>query len=392
MKIFYKQVEAIFDELVAIRRRIHQNPELGLELPNTIKTITKELDLYNIEYEIIENCGILAHVGKNTGKTIMLRADMDALPMAEETNLSFKSQNENVMHSCGHDIHATMLLGAAIILKQNEDQLNGYVKLLFQPDEEGLKGARLMIKSKVLENPRVDAVLGIHVVPGQFLDTGTILGESGAIMAGSTSFDIKLTGKGGHGSSPENTIDPIYAAVQIYQGISSIKTREIDAQEPLVLTIGEFSFGKANNVIPHSGSLAGTIRFFHRETGEFALRRVEEIATSIAQGLRVEVDFKSGVFLPPVVNDEQLTEQLLPYIKEEIGEEKVKDFNFKFMSSEDFAFYGEVVPTLYLNIGAGSKKDGYEFSLHHHKTLFDENVIKDGISSLVASVFGYLNN
>lgn len=392
MKKFYKQVEDIFDKLVTIRRKIHQNPELGLELPNTIKTITKQLDLHNIEYEIIENCGILAHVGKDTGKTIMLRADMDALPMAEESDLPFKSQNENVMHSCGHDIHAAMLLGAAILLKQNEGKLNGYVKLLFQPDEEGLEGAKLMIKSKVLENPPVDVALGIHVVPGQFLDSGTIMGQSGVIMAGSTSFDIKITGKGGHGSAPENAIDPIYAAVQIYQGISSIKTREIDAQKPIVLTIGEFSFGKANNVIPQSGNLSGTIRFFDSETGKFALRRVEEIATSIAQGLRVKVDFKPGVFIQPVINDEKLTKQLLPYIKEEIGEEKVKDFNFKFMSSEDFSFYGEVVPTLYLNIGAGLKKDGYEFSLHHPKVLFDENVIKDGASSLVSAVFGYLNN
>lgn len=390
MKIFYKQVENIFDDLVAIRRTIHQNPELGLELPNTIKTVTEVLDGHNIEYEIIEECGILAHVGKGTEKTIMLRADMDALPMEEETDLYFKSQNANVMHSCGHDIHTTMLLGAAIILKQNEDKLNGFVKLLFQPDEEGLKGAKLMIKSKVLENPPVDAVLGMHVVPDQTLDTGTIIGQSGAIMAGSTSFEIKLIGKGGHGSAPENAIDPIYAAVQIYQGISSIKTREIDAQKPLVLTIGKFSFGEANNVIPNSGSIAGTIRFFDREIGEIALRRVEEITTSIAQGLRVEVDFKSGVFLPPVINDEQLTKQLLPYIKEEIGEEKVKDFGIKIMSSEDFSFYGEIVPTLYLNMGAGLKKDGYEFSLHHPKALFDENVIKYGVSSLVSAVFGYL--
>lgn len=200
---------------------------------------------------------------------------------------------------------------------------------------------------------------------------------------------LKLQVKGGHGSAPENAIDPIYAAVQMYQGITSIKMREVSAQEPLVMTIGEFSFGKTCNVIPQSGRISGTIRFFNSEIGEYAVRRVEEIVMSIASALKVEADFKKGVFLPPVINDDQLTQKLLSSIKAEIGEEKVRDYQHKFMSSEDFAFYSALAPAVYLNIGAGSKEAGYDYSLHHPKVLFDENVIRYGLASLVSAAVGF---
>jgi len=386
---FDQEIEALFDTLVDIRRRLHQYPELGTELPQTIKTITGVLDQYDIPYEVIENCGILACVGPADGRAIMLRADMDALPIDEATNLAFKSQLENKMHACGHDLHSAMLLGAGILLKRHEDLLNGCVKLLFQPDEEGLGGAKRMIYAKVMEQPKVEAVVGLHVVPGLFLETGDIIGQSGPVMAGSIPFEVEISGKGGHGSAPENAIDPIYAAVQMYQGITSIKMREVSAQEPLVMTIGEFSFGKTCNVIPQSGRISGTIRFFKSEIGEYAVRRVEEIVMSIASALKVEADFKKGVYLPPVINDDQLTQKLLSSIKAEIGEEKVRDYQHKFMSSEDFAFYGALAPAVFLNIGAGSKEVGYEYSLHHPKVLFDENVIRYGVASLVSAAFGF---
>lgn len=386
---FEKDIELIYDELVEVRRKLHQYPELGCELPVTIKTITGVLKRHQIHYEIVEDCGILAKVGPDSSRAVMLRADMDALPIHEETDLTFKSQIENKMHACGHDLHVAMLLGAGILLKKHEDELDGCVKLLFQPDEEGLKGAKLMIDAKVLENPKTEAIIGVHVLPGQFLETGDIIGQSGPVMAGSIPFEIQITGKGGHGSAPENTIDPIYAAVQMYQGITSVKMREISAQEPLVMTVGEFAFGKTSNVIPQSGRISGTIRFFKNEIGEYAVKRVEEIVMALATALRVEVDFKAGVFLPPVVNDDWLTQKLLPYIEAEIGEGRVADYNHKFMSSEDFAFYGALVPSMYLNMGAGSKQAGYEYSLHHPKVRFDENVIRYGVAGLVGAALGF---
>lgn len=193
---FDQEIEALFNTLVDIRRKLHQYPELGTALPQTIKTITGVLDQYDIPYEVIENCGILACVGPTDGRATMLRADMDALPIDEATNLAFKSQLENKMHACGHDLHSAMLLGAGILLKRHEDLLNGCVKLLFQPDEEGLGGAKRMIYAKVMEQPKVEAVVGLHVVPGLFLETGDIIGQSGPVMAGSIPFEVEITGKG----------------------------------------------------------------------------------------------------------------------------------------------------------------------------------------------------
>ncbi|SCZ82054.1 M20 metallopeptidase family protein [Acidaminobacter hydrogenoformans] len=209
-------------------------------------------------------------------------------------------------------------------------------------------------------------------------------------MAGSIPFEIQIAGKGGHGSAPENAIDPIYAAVQIYQALQSVKMREISAQEPMVMTIGEFAFGKTCNVIPQSGQMSGTIRFFKKEVGAYAIQRIEEIVTALAAALRVEATFITGVFLPPVINDASLTQKLLPSIQAELGEDKVRDYQHKFMSSEDFAFYGEAVPVLYLNMGAGSKAAGYDCSLHHPKVEFDENAMKFGVAALVSAALGFL--
>ncbi|MBS4026523.1 MAG: amidohydrolase, partial [Clostridia bacterium] len=313
-----KEIEA---EIIQYRRFLHENPELHLDLPITTAYVKERLTEMGYEPVDCGKSGIVVVVGKGEGKVFMIRGDMDALPVKEEADLTFKSNNEN-MHACGHDLHTAMLLGAAKVLKKLESDIPGKIKLMFQPGEETLSGAKEMIENGLLENPKVDAALMIHAMTGFPVPEGKLVySEQGAVTAASDTFEIVVQGKGGHGAMPDTTIDPINVAVHIHQMLQSINSREISPSDTAVLTIGSLKAGDAANVIPDKAILLGTIRTFSEKTREFIKDRLVNISINTALGLRAkaEVNFLRGC--PSVVGDEDLSQKIKEYLKEIFKEE-----------------------------------------------------------------------
>lgn len=394
MKTYLEDALKIKDDIVGIRRKIHQNPEVGRELPKTKAIIIETLKSYGIEPKDIIESGVTATIGKPGGKTILLRADMDALPMPEyNEDLEFRSQEENKMHACGHDIHTSMLLGTAKILKERESELEGQVKFMFQPDEEGLSGAKAMIEEGILENPKVDVAMGMHVFPGFFdVPAGSMLITPGPIMAGQIRFRINVIGVGCHGALPETGVDPINIGVQIYNAITTIKMREIPAMDPCVITIGQFEFGSTGNIIPDTGVIEGSIRFMKNEVGDLAYKRIGEISNSIAKVMGGTAEVSMPTYAPSCTNDPALTNEIKGYIEETIGADMILPFEFQVMGSEDFAFISNKVPSVFVALATGSPKEGYKYPVHNPNVRFDEDAIPYGISAYVASAINWLKN
>ncbi|MGM9973585.1 MAG: M20 family metallopeptidase, partial [Clostridiaceae bacterium] len=355
MNKILESATAMKEELIKIRREIHQNPEVGDRLPKTTEYVMNKLKEFGYEPKEICESGIVALVGKEGAeKTFLLRADMDALPVEEQTNYPFKSTNGN-MHACGHDLHTTMLLGAAKLLKQYESELDGTVKLVFQPNEEGFKGAKLMLESGVLENPKVDAAMALHVHSGT--PTNTVMYGLGTTIAGCTIFRITVKGVGCHGAMPETGVDPINIAAHIYLSMQEIISREISAMKSAVITLGKFQAGNTHNVIPDEAVLEGTIRYLSVDIGDFIYKRLEEIVVSTAKLFRGEGIIEIVSSVPPLKNDITLANNLSSYVKEIVGEKSVFSFEGGGMGSEDFASYGYKVPSVYYLLGAGSKEE-----------------------------------
>ncbi|MBU5419492.1 amidohydrolase [Acetanaerobacterium sp. MSJ-12] len=357
------------DQMVADRRYLHQNPELGFELPLTAAYVKKRLTEMGYEVEDICPSGFVAMAGKKTdGKVLLVRADMDALPMAEETDEPFKSQN-GAMHSCGHDIHTATLLGAAQLLKEHEDELEGRVKLCFQPAEEPIKGAVEMIEKGVLENPHVDAVFGTHTsIP---MKAGAVRLLEGPILASSDIFKVTIHGEGSHGSMPETGVDPVNVAAHVVIALQSIIAREVSALQPVVLTFGSIQAGQAPNIVPSDCVLQGTLRAFDPEVRKFAKKRMEEIIHSTAATFRATAEISYESETPPTVNDPAFTREMQGYMKEVVGEDCITE-GPRIMGSDDFAYFTEQRPGAMFHCGMGTREEGHLFGLHNPKALFDE--------------------
>ncbi|RDU24632.1 M20 metallopeptidase family protein [Anaerosacchariphilus polymeriproducens] len=400
MKILLDEAKKLQDTIVSHRRYMHENAEISINLPLTTKYVIKNLK--DMGYEPIEICksGIVAIAGKQkTGKTFMLRADMDALPIMEETNLPFKSKTNN-MHACGHDLHTAMLLGAAQLLKDHEDELEGQVKLMFQPAEETMGGAKDMIDAGLLENPKVDAAMMIHVFTGVPAPAGlVVVTDSGIVSASSDWFKVTVQGKGGHGAIPNLSIDPLNIISHIHIALQSINAREIASGDNAVLTIGHMCGGNAANVIPDSAFLSGTIRTFSQEKREFIKKRLEEISKGIASTFRgeAEVEFLSGC--PSVINNEDLNNQFNRYSRELLGSQQTVNATdvageafSKFTGSEDFAFVSELVPSVMTLLGTTSEKPEYIYPLHHPKAVFNEDPLYIGAALYANTAIEWLKN
>lgn len=364
--------------IVSDRHNLHKNPEVGTCLPKTKEYVKKRLS--QMGYEPVEVCtsGVVATIsGKNTGKCIMLRADMDALGMSEKTDLDFKSENGN-MHACGHDMHTAMLLGAAALLREYQSEICGTVKLVFQPDEEGFTGAKSMIEAGVLENPVPDAALALHVHSGT--PSGLLLCVKGTSMAGCTLFRITVTGKGCHGAMPETGVDPINIAAHICLSLQEITAREISAKKPAVITIGKFCGGHTPNIIPQETVIEGTIRTFERELSDKIFHRIEEISDNIAKTFRGSAFVEELSSAPPLINNPKLTEQMASYASDLLGEKSVCTLNEGGMGSEDFASYTYKLPCAYLLLGAGTKQENPLFGqpMHNEKVVFNEDILPLG--------------
>lgn len=387
-----EQAKAIKDDIVKYRRTIHRNPEVGQNLPKTTAYVMDKLREFGYDPQEICESGIVATIeGAKQGKTFLLRADMDALPVEEKTSCEFKSTNGN-MHSCGHDMHTAMLLGAAKLLKQNQDQIEGTVKLVFQPDEEGFTGAKEMLKAGVLENPKVDAAMAMHVHSGS--PSNLLLCGLGTSIAGCIRFRIVVKGRGCHGAMPETGVDPINIATHIYLSLQEIISREISATQPAVVTIGKFAGGDAPNIIPEKVVMEGTIRSLDKDTGEFIFKRMGEIAASTAKTFRGEAELIELSSVPPLINDKDLANEITGYAKEILGDRSVVVFEGGGMGSEDFASYSYEVPSVYMMLGAGSKQENelYGEPMHNEKVVFNEDILPTGAAIHTYSAIQWLKN
>ena len=392
MNEIINQAKAIKEELVTFRRTIHSNPEVGAVLPKTKAYVMDKLKEFGYDPKEICESGIVATIeGSKPGKTFLLRADMDALQVKEETQCEFKSNND-YMHACGHDMHTAMLLGAAKLLKQNQKQIKGTVKLVFQPDEEGFTGAKKMIKAGVLKNPDVDAAMAIHVysgTPSNFVSCG--LGTS---IAGCNRFRIVVKGNGCHGAMPETGVDPINIAAHIYLSLQEIIAREVSATQPAVVTIGKFAGGYAPNIIPEEVIMEGTIRSLNKELGEYIFDRINHIVVSTAKMFRGEAQLIELSSVPPLTNNDQLAKEITTHLKELLGEKSVALFESGGMGSEDFASYSHEVPSVYLILGAGTKQENplYGEAMHNPKVVFNEDILVTGAAMHAYCAIMWLKN
>ena len=399
MKALLDQAKKLNEEIVAWRRYFHENAETHLNLPRTTAFVMDKLKEFG--YEPVEICssGVLAIAGgKKPGKTFLLRGDMDALPIEEETDLPFKSKTGN-MHACGHDFHTAMLLGAAKLLKDNEKEIKGTVKLMFQPAEETLAGAKAMVAAGILENPEVDAAVMIHVFSGMPMpDRMVVFSGPGAVSATSDWFKINIKGKGGHGAMPHTTVDPLNAAAHIHIALQEINAREIDPEKTVVVTVGEMHGGSTGNIIPDTAFLQGTIRTFNDDVREFTKQRLVEISKGIGAAFRCEVTVDLFNACPSVVNDVELSKSIPQYTAELLGKESVLDLyamtgkTQRMSGSEDFAFVSEKVPSLFLGISASVKADGVTYPQHHPKVVFDESILATGTAVYANSAIQWLKN
>lgn len=371
MKELLEQARALAPEIVRWRRHIHENPEVGGDLPDTCAYVTDELKKMGYQPYPVGG-GVVAMLdGDPDGKVILLRADMDALPLVEDTGEPFSSKRPGAMHACGHDTHTAMLLGAAKLLMDNRDKVHGRVKFMFQPGEEGYKGALHMVEAGLLEDPHVDAAFGMHSAPASDFETGTVIHTIGPANASADGFRITVHGRGSHGSRPEDGIDPINVLAHIVIALQAINSRERNQKEPLILTCGQISAGTAENIIPESGFITGTIRAFNQEVREQAKRRLVEISDLTARTFGASAEVEWYTEFAPTINDIPLTEELDGYTRELLGDDQVKIQPAQ-MGSEDFSEVMLRVPGTFFNLSLGSKAAGYTFGAHNPKVRHDE--------------------
>ncbi len=381
-------IEKYEKDMIRNRRYLHQHPELGFDLDNTVRYVKEELTAIGCEPMDIGNHGVTAVIGKKQGKCILLRADMDALPMKEESGLFFACTVDNAAHTCGHDTHTAMLLTAARIFKEAEDELPGTVKLLFQPAEEIGYGCRNMVENGILENPKVDAAFGIHIM--SCFPKETVLYGTGSLSTGADMFTITVHGKGGHGSVPHTTIDPINIASHIVINLQAVNSREVDAQEMVVLSIGALNAGSASNVIPETAVLKGNIRTFCNDIRKQVKKRVAEIAVQTAKMFGGSAEIEYSLEMATVTTDSKITTLCGNEIKKYVDSDKLNDHILKLPFSEDFSNISELVPSTFFLIGA-CPENGEVIMQHNPRVVFDETSMRTGVLVYVAGAMGYLN-
>jgi hippurate hydrolase len=371
--------ESFGDDIVALRREIHREPELGFDTEKTAEKVLNALDGLPLEIQtgVAENGVVATLKGEGDGPTVALRADMDALPIHEETGLPFASETDGKMHACGHDGHTSMLVGAARTLSQDHlrERLNGTVKFVFQPAEEGGGGGRVMVEEGVAEDVR--SIFALHLWPG--LSFGTAATKAGPIMAAADAFEMKVKGSGGHGAMPHLTVDAVAISVQIVTALQTIVSREVNPVEPAVLTVGEIGAGTAFNIIPETARLGGTVRTIDPELRKRIPERMEEVACGIAHGMRGDIELDYRFSYPVTRNHDDAVELALGVAGKLFGEERAVELTHPSMGAEDFAFFLEKVPGAFIWLGVGDVS-----GLHTPKFAFDEEILPQGAALLTA--------
>ncbi|MGP4105935.1 M20 metallopeptidase family protein [Virgibacillus sp. L01] len=381
----------IKEQMILIRRHLHKNPELSMKEYNTTKIIIETLKDTNIELSELPNgtgvVGVLR--GGSEGLTLGLRADIDALPIIENTGLDFTSENEGIMHACGHDIHTTVLLGAALVLDRMKDSLEGNIKFIFQPGEEIMKGAQFVMEQGVLQNePKVDRIVCLHTWP--LIEAGQIGVRKGPIMAATDSFEIEVQGTGGHAAHPHKSVDPIPIAGEIIGALQTIVSRSISPLESAVVTFGQINGGNADNIIANKVVLSGSVRTLTPEMRNHIKEQVVQISEHIAIGhkSKATVSFKPGSH--PVINNNELVEVMSDTVKEYLDEESLVYLPEPSLGGEDFSFYLQEVEGMLFRLGTKNEQEASTRSLHNPGLIFDEKAIPTGIIAMSSFALEYL--
>jgi amidohydrolase len=367
---------SIFNEVVANRRHLHAHPELSFHEVETSRYVAKKLDELGLEYHRMAENGLVALIkgDKPSDQVVALRADMDALPITEANDVSYKSQNTGVMHACGHDAHTSSLLGTAKILTELKSQFAGTVKLIFQPAEEKLPGgASIMIKEGVLENPKPQAVLGQHVMP--LIDAGKVGFRAGKYMASTDELYVTVKGKGGHGAQPQQNIDPVIITAHILTALQTIISRYNDPKSPSVLSFGKVIANGATNVIPNEVYLEGTFRTMDEAWRNDAHKKMKKMAEGIAESMGGSCDFNIMRGYPFLINEEKLTAATRAHAEDYLGKENVLDLDI-WMAAEDFAYYSQVADSCFYRLGTRNEGRGITSSVHTPTFDVEEDAFK----------------
>lgn len=380
--------EALFPDMVEWRRHLHRHPELSYQEHNTMKFIADQLIAFGIDTQSgVGDTGVIGTIkGSLPGKTVALRADIDALPIQDEKECEYASQVEGVMHACGHDGHTAGLLAVARYFSENRDTLKGEIRLIFQPGEEVCPGGALkMIAAGALEG--VDVIYGVHLWSP--LPVHTLASAAGPIMASVDDFVIDITGKGGHGGIPHVTVDSVLTGAQLVVQLQSIVSRNVNPLQPAVLTIGTINSGTAKNIIAETCRITGTVRTFDEETRAVIRKRFEEVTkhTCAMNGATVEIDYMMGY--PPLVNHAGETERFFQVAKAVFGEEQVQ-VTPPMMPAEDFSYYVQQVPGCFIFVGAGNEDKGITYPHHHPRFDIDEAAMLNAAQILVSMAENYL--
>jgi len=383
-----KEVVDLKDELIAFRRDFHMHPELGFQEVRTSRIVGDYLESLGLEVERgVGGTGVVGLLrGSGEGKTVMLRADMDGLPVHELNDISYKSQSDGVMHACGHDGHTAMLLAAAKILLEHKEDIKGNIEFVFQPCEETMPGgAKAMIEDGVLENPHVDAAFVIHLISD--MPTGTIGIREGAMMAAGDKFAVDVIGKGGHAASPHLTVDPIVISSYVIQALQTIASREANPTEATVLTVGKIEGGVAFNVIPSAVRLTGTVRTLDKSLHKEIPDKMERIIKGVCEAFRAQYKLDYQVGVPILVNDPQKTRFVKSIAKEVVGNDRVVDYQT--MGYDDASYFLQEVPGAYYFIGSGNKDKGTDYPHHNPHFDIDEDSLLIGTEMHVKVALGF---
>lgn len=387
-----EETKKIERDIISWRRELHKIPEIGFQLPKTVDFVKKRLEEMEIEYKIMVNGSAVVGLikGGKPGDTIGIRADMDGLPIEEETGLSFASTNGN-MHACGHDAHTAILLGAANVLNKNRKDLKGTVKLIFQPAEEGPGGAKSMIEEGVLENPEVKAIIGLHVGNiSEEIVPGCIGISYGNLMACLDRFRIKVIGKGAHGAYPEQSVDPIVIASHLVEKLQLIVSREVSPSTPAVITVGSFHGGTAYNIIPEYVELEGTVRAVDAEVRKTIARRIEEITKTTIIGMRGDYEYKYEFGYPPLINNEKYTKRFVESVRKILEPDKIIEIKKPLMGGEDMAYFLEKVPGTFFFLSNPMAINGEIYPHHNPKFAIDDRYLVIGSALLIQATIDLL--
>lgn len=389
MSDFMQQAQALREELIARRRDLHQHPELAFEEVRTAGIVAEELNRLGLEVQTgVGRTGVVGVLeGAQDGPTVLYRADMDALPIEEENQVEYASTVPGKMHACGHDGHTAIGLGVARLLSEQRDRLAGRVKFVFQPAEEIVEGARAMIADGVLHDPRPDVSLGLHL--WNTMPVGVVGISEGPIMAGSSTFEMQINGRGGHAAMPQAAIDPVVCAAHIILALQTIVARNANPLESAVMSVTMMKGSDADNIIPERAMLGGTFRTYSMEMRDLVEARLRQISESVAaaMGCSVAISVKHGTI--PTVNDAAVTARMVNLFAPIVGRDNLIT-EARTMGSEDMAYFMDDIPGLYCFVGSANSARGLDFAHHHPRFDFDEDVLTLGVGLMTTAIAEYL--